>query len=272
MSERLAKENRAKTNGIDLGMLLIALLSVLLSVTYLALPAVSHIWGPVLWVVAILSMTVGNIVAIKQTNVIRLMGYSSIAQAGFMLAPFGAAAASGADNLEQAFYATVTYLVIYAVMNLGAFAVAIIIGSRVGSYELEDWGGLGRYAPGLAMLLAVFFMALAGVPPLAGWFAKFAMFQATIGVGNWWGYSIAIVAAINAVIALVYYLKVVKAAFMDPVPDGFDIEALEAEGIPAPIGFAVGLTAFGVILLGVFPGLAANLGEFSAQVVAAIGG
>ncbi|MFV1971204.1 MAG: NADH-quinone oxidoreductase subunit N [Acidimicrobiia bacterium] len=244
----------------------------LLSVTYLALPAVSHIWGPVLWVVAILSMTVGNVVAIKQTNVIRLMGYSSIAQAGFMLAPFGAAAASGADNLEQAFYATVTYLVIYAVMNLGAFAVAIIIGSRVGSYELEDWGGLGRYAPGLAMLLAVFFMALAGVPPLAGWFAKFAMFQATIGVGNWWGYSIAIVAAVNAVIALVYYLKVVKAAFMDPVPDGFDIEALEAEGIPAPIGFAVGLTAFGVILLGVFPGLAANLGEFSAQVVAAIGG
>lgn len=115
-------------------------------------------------------------------------------------------------------------------------------------------------------------MSLAGVPPLAGWFAKFAMFQATIGVGNWWGYSIAIAAAINAVIAFVYYSKVVKVAFMDPVPTGVDIEALESVETPGPIAFALGLTAFGVILLGVFPGLAANLGEYGAQVVAAIGG
>jgi len=243
----------------------------LLSVAYLAFPTVADVWGPVLWVVAILSMTVGNVVAIKQTNVIRMLGYSSIAQAGFMLAPFGAAAASGADNLDQAFSATVTYLVIYAVMNLGAFAVAIVVGSRVGSYELEDWAGLSQWAPGLAMGLAVFFMSLAGVPPLAGWFAKFAMFQATIGVGNWWGYSIAIVAALNAVIAFVYYSKVLKAAFMDPLPEGADIEALEAGRIPGPIGFAIGLTTFGVLLLGIFPGLAANLGEFSSQVVAAIG-
>jgi NADH-quinone oxidoreductase subunit N len=157
-------------------------------------------------------------------------------------------------------------------MNLGAFAVAIIIGSRVGSYELEDWAGLNQWAPGLAIALAVFFFSLAGIPPLAGWFAKFAMFQATIGVGNWWGYSIAIAAALNAVIALVYYSKVVKVAFMDPVPDGVDIEALEAAEIPGPIGFALGLTAFGVIILGVLPGLAANLGDFSAQVVAVMGG
>ncbi|MEN8041565.1 MAG: NADH-quinone oxidoreductase subunit N, partial [Actinomycetota bacterium] len=212
----------------------------LLSIAYLAFPTVTEVWGPVMWVVAFLSMTVGNIVAIKQTNVIRLLGYSSIAQAGFMLAPFGAAAASGADNLDQAFYATVTYFVIYAVMNLGAFAVAIIIGSRVGSYELEDWAGLNRWAPGLAISVAVFFMSLAGVPPLAGWFAKFAMFSATIGVGNWWGYSIAIAAAINAVIAFVYYSKVLKSAFFDQVPDGVDVEALEEIEVPGPIGFALG--------------------------------
>ncbi|MFC2153367.1 NADH-quinone oxidoreductase subunit N, partial [Actinomycetota bacterium] len=111
----------------------------ILSVCYLALPTVTEIWGPLLWVVAALSMTIGNLVAIKQTNIIRLLGYSSIAQAGFMLAPFGAAAASGADDLAGPFYATVTYFVIYAVMNLGAFAVAIVIGQRLGSYELEDW-------------------------------------------------------------------------------------------------------------------------------------
>jgi NADH-quinone oxidoreductase subunit N len=120
-------------------------------------------------------------------------------------------------------------------------------------------------------MLAMFFMSLAGIPPLAGWFAKFAMFSATIGVGNWWGYSIAIAAALNAVIALVYYLKVIKTAFMDPLPDGVDIEELEGAEIPGPIGFALGLTAFGVLLLGIFPGLAANLGQYGAQVVATLG-
>jgi NADH-quinone oxidoreductase subunit N len=243
----------------------------ILSVCYLALPTVTDVWGPLLWVMAALSMTIGNLVAIKQTNIIRLLGYSSIAQAGFMLAPFGAAAASGADDLAGPFNATVTYFVIYAVMNLGAFAVAIVIGQRLGSYELEDWGGVYRYATGLALALAVFFMSLAGVPPLAGWFAKFAMFQATIGVGNWWGYSIAIIAAVNAVIAFVYYAKVMKTAFFDPVPDGIDVESIEDAEIPGPIGFAVGLTAFGVIILGIFPGLAANIGDFSSEILAALG-
>lgn len=242
----------------------------LLSVCYLALPSVTEIWGPVLWLVAALSMTIGNIVAIKQTNVIRLLGYSSIAQAGFMLAPFGAAAATGAD-LSQTFSATVTYLVIYAVMNLGAFAVVIIVGTRVGSYELERWSGLNTWAPGLALSLAAFFMSLAGIPPLAGWFAKFVMFSATIGVGSWWGYSIAIVAALNAVIALVYYLKVLKSAFFDTVPADLDVATLEAGTVPGPTSFAIGLTAAAVLVLGIFPGLAANLGDFSSDFLATLG-
>ena len=243
----------------------------LLSIAYLALPSVASIWGPMLWVLAAASMFFGNLVAIKQTNILRLLGYSSIAQAGFMLAPFGASAASGADELAAQFAATVTYLVIYAVMNLGAFAVVIVIGSRLGSYELKDWGGLNRYASGLALGLAAFFMSLAGIPPLAGWFAKFAMFTATIGVGNWWGYSIAIIAALNAVIAFVYYAKVVKTAFFDPLPEGLDVSTVEGVPVPGPIGFALGLTAFGVILLGVYPGLAANLGEFTTQIFASAG-
>jgi NADH-quinone oxidoreductase subunit N len=243
----------------------------LLSIAYLALPSVANIWGPLLWVVAAASMFIGNLVAIKQTNILRLLGYSSIAQAGFMLAPFGASAASGADELSAQFAATVTYFVIYAVMNLGAFAVVIVIGTRLGSYELEDWGGLNTYAPGLALGMGAFFMSLAGIPPLAGWFAKFAMFSATIGVGNWWGYSIAIIAALNAVIAFVYYAKVVKTAFFDPVPEGLDVSTVEGVTVPGPIGFALGLTAFGVILLGVYPGLAANLGEFTTQIFASSG-
>ncbi len=244
----------------------------LLSVVYLALPSESAIWGPLLWIVAALSMIVGNVVAIQQTNVIRMLGYSSIGHAGFMLAPFGAAAASGMTDLSPLFGATVTYFIIYAVMNLGAFGVAIIIGSRVGSYELDDWRGWRRYAPGVTLMLAMFFMSLAGIPPLAGWFAKFAMFSATIGVGNWWGYSIAIVAAVNAVIAFVYYAKVIRATMFDPVPDGVDVAELEAKTVPGTAGLAVGIAAFGVIVLGVFPGIAAELGSFSTSMFAALGG
>ena len=123
----------------------------------------------------------------------------------------------------------------------------------------------------LALSLAVFFMSLAGVPPLAGWFAKFAMFQATIGVGDWWGYSIAIIAAVNGVIAFVCYAKVIRATFFDSVPGTVD-EALMAEKeLPGPIGFAIGLTAFGVIVLGVFPGLAANIADYSREVFVALG-
>ncbi len=244
----------------------------LLSIAYLALPTVADVWGPLLWVVAALSMTVGNVVAIQQTNIIRMLGYSSIGHAGFMLAPFGAAAASGVTDLSPLFGATVTYFVIYAVMNLGAFAVAIVIGSRVGSYELDDWRGLIRYAPGVALTLGVFFMSLAGIPPLAGWFAKFAMFSATIGVGNWWGYSIAIVAALNAVIAFVYYAKVIRATMFDSVPDGVDVAELEGMPIPGAAGLAIAITAVGVIVLGILPGVAASLGSFSTSMFTALGG
>ena len=239
----------------------------MLSVAYLAFPAHANLWGPLLWVVAILSMTLGNLVAVKQTNIVRLLGYSSIAQAGFMLAPFGAAAAAGAD-LQQAFAATITYLLIYAVMNLGAFGVVIAGGARLKSYELDDWAGMWRWAPGLTFLLSIFFMSLAGIPPLAGWFAKFAMFSATIGVGSWWGYSIAIVAALNSVVAFVYYSKVVKSTVFDRVPDHIDPDALGRMELAPTLGVALGVTTILVLVLGVFPGVIANLSEFASEVLA----
>jgi len=239
----------------------------LLSVAYLAFPDQSDVWGPMLWLVAVLTMTVGNVVAIKQTNVLRLLGYSSIAQAGFMLAPFGAAAAGGAD-LGQAFAATVTYLLIYAAMTLGAFGVVLAVSRRLGSVELSDWSGLLNYAPGLAGLLAVFFLSLAGIPPLAGWFAKLAMFGATIAVQDAWGYSIAIIAAINSVIAFVYYAKVVKSSFFDPVPDTIAIDTSSRFEVAPTLQLALGLTAAVVIIFGVFPGLIAELADFATEFVA----
>ncbi len=238
-----------------------------LSVAYLAFPQHSDLWGPLLWLLAVLSMTIGNLVAIKQTNIVRLLGYSSIAQAGFMLAPFGAAAAAGAD-LQEAFAATVAYLLIYAVMNLGAFGVIIAVGARIKSYELADWSGMYRWAPGLTVLLAMFFMSLAGIPPLAGWFAKLAMFSATIGVASWWGYSIAIIAALNSVVALVYYSKVVKSTLFDPVPDSIDPDALGRMELVPTLRVALAVTGVLVLALGVFPGVIANLSRFTAEVLA----
>jgi NADH-quinone oxidoreductase subunit N len=184
-----------------------------------------------------------------------------------MLAPFGAAAATGAD-LREAFAATVAYLLIYAVMNLGAFGVIVAGGARLKSYELEDWSGMYRWAPGLAMLLSVFFMSLAGIPPLAGWFAKLAMFSATISVGSAWGYSIAVIAALNAVVALVYYSKVVKTVLFDPVPDSIDPDLVGGMSLAPTLGFALGITTVLVLVLGVFPGVIANLSKFTAEVLA----
>lgn len=240
----------------------------LLSVCYLAFPGASELWGPVLWVVAVASMTWGNAVALRQTSVVRLLGYSSIAQAGFMLAPFGAAAGAGPEDLSRAFAATIAYLVIFALMNLGAFGVVIAVARKVGSVEMADWAGMNRYAPGLAGLTAVFFFSLAGIPPLAGWFAKLAMFQATISVDTGWGYSIAIIAAINSVVALVYYAKVVRTAYFDGVPESVDVSAAGRLGMPPALGLALGLTTIAVVVTGIFPGLVGQLSTFSVELLA----
>jgi NADH-quinone oxidoreductase subunit N len=240
----------------------------LLSVCYLAFPGAAELWGPVLWVVAAASMTWGNVVALRQSNVVRLLGYSSIAQAGFMLVPFGAAATAGGDDLSRAFAATVTYLLIYALMNLGAFGVVIAVAKKVGSVELADWAGMNRYAPGLAGLTAVFFFSLAGIPPLAGWFAKLVMFQAAINVGTGWGSSLAVIAAVNSVIALVYYAKVVRTAYFDQVPAAVDIADTRRVVTSPALVLALIVTAVAVLAAGAFPDLVGRLGTFSVELLA----
>ena len=126
----------------------------LLSMCYLAFGELRDLWGPALWILAAASMTIGNLIALRQTNLIRLLGYSSIAQGGFILAPFAMAASLDSVGLGEAFFATVTYLLIYAFMNLGAFAVAIGGAAKVGSTNISDWGGLASYSPALAGCLS----------------------------------------------------------------------------------------------------------------------
>jgi NADH-quinone oxidoreductase subunit N len=237
----------------------------LLVLCYVAFSELRNIWGPALWILAALSMTVGNLIALRQANVVRLLGYSSIAQGGFMLVPFGAAVTAGATpgQLEDAFFATVTYLLIYAFMNLGAFAVVIAVRNRLGSVEIDDWGGLYQYAPGLATLLAIFFLSLAGVPPLAGWFAKLVMFRSALSIGGGWAITLAVIAVINAVIGFAYYARIVRAAWFDAIPEAVPAEELRRRSVVPSLQLALGITAIAVLVLGFFPGLIADLGSLT---------
>jgi len=235
----------------------------MLIVMYQALPGLSDVWAPALWLLAALSMTVGNLSALRQSNIVRLLAYSSVAQAGFMLVPFAAAAVAGAD-LQEAFGATLIYLVIYALMNLGAFAVVIAGARKTGSGEISRWAGLARVDPILGVLTAVFFFSLAGIPPLAGWFAKFEMFRSVM-IADPATIALAVIAAVNAVIALYYYARVVRSVWLDDPT----VELTEEAGA-APAGslrLALGVAAAVTVAIGVYPDIAGFVRD-AAQVLA----
>jgi NADH-quinone oxidoreductase subunit N len=236
-------------------------------VVYLAVPGAVSFWGPALWALAALSMTVANLAALRQSNIVRLLAYSSIAQAGFMLVPFAAAAVAGRESLATGLEATVTYLLIYALMNLGAFATVIVGARRTGTGELDGWAGLGRRDPRLGVLAAIFFFSLAGVPPLAGWFAKFVMFRSVIVSGGMAGAVLAVVAALNAVIAFYYYARVAKTVWFDePAPDAKPVT-------DAPVGslvWVLTVAAVATVIIGVFPGISAFFGKATQVLIAAV--
>jgi len=232
----------------------------MLIVMYQAVPGASAVWAPALWLMAAASMIVGNLSALRQTNIVRLLAYSSIAQAGFMLVPFAAAGVAGTD-LTDAFSATVVYLVIFAVMNLGAFAVVIAGARRTGTGDISGWAGLGSYDPKLGVLAAVFFFSLAGIPPLAGWFAKFVMFRSVMIAGGTATVVLAVIAAVNTVIAFYYYARVIKAIWLDPAP----VTTLgDREAIPAgSLRLALAIAGLLTVVVGVFPTIASVFGEAS---------
>jgi NADH-quinone oxidoreductase subunit N len=198
---------------------------------------------PFVWVLAALTMTVGNVVALRQTNVVRMLAYSGVAQAGFILAPLAVAGDTGSASL----HAIVTYLVIYAAMNLGAFAVVMAVARKTGSGEIDSFGGLFEYAPSLATLMTVFLFALAGIPPLGGWLAKFVAFKAVVDAGTDWAYVLAVVMAVNSVVALAYYANIARLMWMQPVPDGDRTPVRIPVSLRTALVITAGLTlAFGV--------------------------
>jgi NADH-quinone oxidoreductase subunit N len=204
-----------------------------------SLGPVSAQWSIVLWVIAALTMTVGNVSALAQNNIKRMLAYSAIAHAGYILV--GMAASGG-----QAGAAILYYLLGYAFTNLGAFAVVIALerGSQPRD-DISDFRGLARSHPALAAAMALFLLSLTGVPPLAGFVGKFYIFSAALNAGLVW---LVIIAALNSVISAYYYVRVIVAMYMQE--GGAGVERMSARpGLLISVAAAV----IGVIVIGVYP-------------------
>jgi NADH-quinone oxidoreductase subunit N len=176
----------------------------------MALPDDTVGWSTAIAIIAAATMTLGNLAALAQRNVVRLLAYSSIAQSGYLL--MGVAALSGSD---QALPALVYYAMAYAATNLAAFAVVQAVQRERGSVDLDAFRGLGHSHPWWTATLVLSFLSLVGLPPLAGFFGKLEVFKAAIDADQAW---LAAVAVINTVVSLYYYLRVITPAVLDPGP------------------------------------------------------
>jgi NADH-quinone oxidoreductase subunit N len=181
-----------------------------------------------------------------------MLAYSGISQAGFILAPLAVVGQIGSSTLT----AVITYLLIYAAMNLGAFTVVMAVARKTGSAEIPSFAGLFSYAPSLAVLMSVFLFSLAGIPFFGGWLAKFVAFRAVVEADTGWAYALAVVMAVNSVIALGYYANVAKEMWMNPAPDG-DVSPIR---VPVSLRGALFITGLLTIAFGVTP-WATELGD-----------
>ena len=215
-------------------------------------------WGLVFAVLAAIGMTVGNIVAIPQANIKRMLGYSSIAQAGYLMVGLAAVGVSpAADVLGRS--GVLFFLAAYALTNLGAFIAIIAISNKVDSDLIEDYAGMGKRAPLLAIALTLCLISLIGMPPAAGFMAKFYIFSAAVNQGLLW---LVIVAVINSVISAYYYMRVVKVMWLG--------EPVSEEQVPSSeaLRVALFLSCLGVLLLGIAPGCAMKLAQLAASMFA----
>lgn len=229
----------------------------LITLIYVGFPQAKDVWQPFIWVLAAATMTMGNLVALRQTNIIRMLAYSSISQGGFILMPL--AVAGTGDAAGPALQSVVVYLIVYAAMNLGMFAVVIAASRTTRSGEISSFGGLFSYAPGLGVLMTIFLASLAGIPPLGGWIAKFTAFRAVLEAGGGWGYGIAVIGAVNSVIAFGYYGSIMREIWMKPAPNG----ETSAVKTPSSLIAAMVITTAGTIVFGVLPGVVLRFGDLA---------
>lgn len=211
--------------------------AILLRVFGTAFPSLWSHWSSLLVFLAIVTMTVGNVIAISQTSVKRMLGYSSIAHAGYALMGLAVFSPVGVDGV-------LIYLVAYIFTNLGAFLTVLAISESAGTDEIQAFKGLSERSPFLALSLTVFLLSLAGIPPLAGFIGKWYVFAATIQNGF---IALAVAAAINSVIAAFYYLRIVKEMYLSPADEKIKLF------VPRTITLPILITLAATFLVGLWP-------------------
>jgi len=184
----------------------------------------------------------GNLLAFHQNHLRRLLAFSSIAHAGYMI--MGMAVAVIANSPDKVWSAILFYILVYMFMNLGAFAVVIVVSNAVGSDEIEDCSGLSTRAPVAAACLFIFLLSLTGIPPLAGFIGKFDLFRAAIDAQAWW---LAVIMGVNSVVAAFYYFRVVKAMYLQ------DAEQSELIASAAPLRLVMAAGIVGTFVIGIWP-------------------
>ena len=198
-------------------------------------------WVQFFVILSVVSMTLGNLLALAQRNIKRLLAYSSIAQAGYTMMGLAAIATTQAgDGAASVVY----YMLMYVVTNTLIFAVIIVFTNQTGSETIADMAGLSRRSPWLALAMTVGLLSLAGIPPTAGFYGKFLLFRAAVDAELAW---LALIGVLNSIIALYYYLVVVKVMYVDRSPDEEELISM-----PEPYPFVIGVASTVVVLLGTF--------------------
>ncbi len=231
-----------------------AAFAVLLRITFTTFPSMQHRWAILMWILAALSMTVGNLGALLQRDVKRMLAYSSIAHAGYLLVAF---TAFPQDGIAAACF----YTAAYAAMNVGAFAVI----TQVSGYDetartTNDYTGLALKRPVLAALLAFFLLSLIGIPFTGGFFGKFYVFSAAINSGHIW---LAVIGLLNSGVACFYYLRLLSAIYARPTTESTHVTERRAVSVPAGIGLA--LAAISTLILGILPDGALRLAQYASS-------
>ncbi len=215
-------------------------------------------WGMIFAALAVISMIIGNVIAIPQTNIKRMLGYSSIAQAGYLMV--GLAAIGFAPAIATQGQSTILFfLASYALTNLGAFIAVIAISNKINSDDIADYAGMGKRAPVMALALTLCLISLIGMPPAAGFMAKFYIFSTAVQNDLLW---LVVIAVLNSVISAYYYLRVVKVMWYGQPASG---EKVPSSGAPR---LALFLCCLGVLVLGIIPGLVMRLAELAGKMFA----
>jgi NADH-quinone oxidoreductase subunit N len=225
-----------------------AAFAALLRVFFYIFPQMGTNTQAVLWLIAVLTMTTGNVLALAQSNIKRMLAYSSIAHAGYLAVGFLALN-------ETTTPAIMFYLFAYTLMNIGAFTVAHIVNTRgKGEYQLSDFTGIGTKHPFLAVVMAVFLFSLAGIPPTAGFFGKFYLFKSALESGYTY---LVIIAVLNSALSVYYYLRVLVYMFMQKETD------LAPVRWELPVSTALIICVIGILNFGLFPNLLLNILQYA---------